>query len=334
MEYNFNLKEYNTFHLNCVARDFLRIKQESDLEYLHSIYNKEKIFVLGGGANTLFASDYFDGLVAKIENKGKTIVEENENEIVVEVASGENWSDFVFWACKNNYCGLENLSTIPGSVGAAPVQNIGAYGSEAKDTIKEVLVYDLEANTFSWLKNEDCNFAYRYSCFKYQKGNLIIWKVRFLLQKHFTLNDSYKALKEKIKTKEEKIKTAEEIAETVKEIRDSKLPDHNILGNAGSFFKNPIITGEQYKKIKIQYPDIVAFDDANGVKISAGWLIEKCGLKGKRFGNVGMHEKQALVLVNYGNATGKELIVFANKVIDTVKDKFGIQLDIEAHIIK
>lgn len=334
MEYNFNLKDLNTFHLDCTAKEFLRLRNDEDLQHLHNIYGKEKIFVLGGGANTVFACEYFDGVVAKVENKGFSIVKEDQDNITLEVAGGEIWKDFVLWSCEKGYCGVENLAAIPGSVGAAPVQNIGAYGAEAKDCITEVLVYDMSKDSFRWFSNRECEFAYRYSCFKYQEGNLLIWKVRFSLKKHFTPNISYKALKDKLENMPQESVTPMLIAKMVTEIRDSKLPNPDVLGNAGSFFKNPVISTEQYERLKNFYPDIVAFDDEKGKKISAGWLIEQCGFKGRRVGNVGMHEKQALVLVNYGGATAEELINFAYAVIDNVKNRFDIELCPEAHIIK
>jgi UDP-N-acetylmuramate dehydrogenase len=237
--------------------------------------------------------------------------------------------------CKKGLSNIENLAAIPGTVGAAPVQNIGAYGQEAKDSIVSCLVFDMTTKTFSWIDNKDCHFDYRYSIFKYQKGNLVIWKVRFLLNKHFSVNTSYKALKEELdKVEDKSMITPSFVAKKVTEIRDNKLPDPRVLGNVGSFFKNPIIPQEQYEKIRQHYPNIVSFQAKDGVKISAGWLIEQCGYKGKRVGKVGMSERQALVMVNYGEATGKEIISFANAIIDSVKNMFNIQIQIEAHLVR
>lgn len=334
MEYNVSLKEMNSFHLDCKAEKFIRVKEEKDLERLSEYYGKEKIYILGSGSNTLFVKQHYDGIVARIENKGLRIIAENEDDITVEVSSGQVWNDFVEWVCKNNYSGVENLAAVPSSVGAVPVQNIGAYGSEAKDVIDKVLVYDLEKKEFKYWTNEDCDFGYRYSKFKYQKGNLVIWKVVFKLQKHFVLNNSYKALKDKLESSNQTIITPKLVAQIVTEIRNSKLPNPEILGNVGSFFKNPIITKEQYERLQTLYPNIVAFDDEKGKKISAGWLIEQCGYKGKRIGNVGVYEKQALIVVNYSNASGKELLDFSNAIIETVKDKFDIILEPEVHIVK
>ncbi|MBQ4421199.1 MAG: UDP-N-acetylmuramate dehydrogenase [Bacteroidales bacterium] len=333
MEYNIDLKPYNTFGLNCKAKEFMRLRTEEDLDLLHSVYGKQTILFLGFGANIVFANEEFSGLVAKVENSGLSIKEEDKNFCFVEVEAGVIWDNFVDWACEKGLSGVENLAGIPSSVGAAPVQNIGAYGMEVKDTIAYVTVFDLKKNKFITLKNEECNFAYRNSIFKYQEGNLLIWKVGFCLKKNFTPNINYKALEEKIKKENIVSLTPKLIAQKVREIRNEKLPHFNVLGNVGSFFKNPVIEKHQYELLKKDYKDIVAFDSGEKKKISAAWLIEQCGYKGKRIGNIGMHDKQALVMVNYGGASGKDVLHLAHQIQKNVKEKFDIDLNIEAHLI-
>lgn len=335
IEKDVDIKEITTFGLSCKVKELMRIKTEQDLMLLSDRYKaKEKIYILGGGSNSVFCEEEYNGLVAKIENKGMEKISEDEDNVIIEVSAGQVWKDFVVDCCEKGLSNIENLAAIPGVVGAAPVQNIGAYGQEAKDSIVACEVFDMKTKTFSWISNKDCHFDYRYSIFKYQEGNLVIWKVRFSLKKHFSVNTSYKALKDVIDKVEDKSKiTPSFVAKKVTEIRDSKLPDPKILGNVGSFFKNPIISQDQYEQIKKYYPNIVSFPAKEGVKISAGWLIEQCGYKGKRVGKVGMSEKQALVMVNYGEATGKEITAFANAIIDSVKNMFNIQIQIEAHLV-
>lgn len=333
MEYNIDLKPYNTFGLNCKAKEFLRLRTEEDLDLLQSEYGKQTILFLGFGANVVFVDNEFGGLVAKLENKGIDVKEEDKNFCFVEVEAGQTWDDFVDWACERGLSGVENLAGIPSSVGAAPVQNIGAYGMEVKDSITYVVVFDLKENKFITIKNEECNFAYRNSIFKYQEGNLLIWKVGFCLKKNFTPNINYKALEEKIKKENIVSLTPKLIAQKVREIRNEKLPNFNVLGNVGSFFKNPVIEKHQYELLKKDYKDIVAFDSGEKKKISAAWLIEQCGYKGKRIGNIGMHDRQALVMVNYGGASGEDVLHLAHQIQKNVKEKFNIDLNIEAHLI-
>lgn len=332
MEHNIELKPYNTFSLDCKAKEFLRIEKERDLSFLHKEYGKKKILFLGLGANIVFVGKEFDGLVVKLENKGISVKEEDKEKVIVEVGAGEVWNDFVDWACEKGLSGIENLSGIPSSVGAAPVQNIGAYGMELKDSLEYVVVFDLEENRFMTLKNEDCCFSYRNSVFKYQKGNLLIWKVGFRLSKEFKPNLTYKGLQERLFSKGQTL-SPKLVAQTVRQIRDEKLPDYKVLGNVGSFFKNPVITRQHYQRLLSEFPDIVAFDSGMDKKISAAYLIEKCGYKGKQIKNVGMHSRQALVMVNYGKATGSDVLYLAKEIQKSVKEKFDIDLNIEAHII-
>lgn len=334
MEYNIDLKPYNTFGLNCKAKEFIRLKTKEDLDLLHKEYEKQRILLLGLGANMVFVNKEFDGIVAKLENKGINIKEEDERKVIVEVEAGEEWDSFVDWACERGLSGVENLAGIPSSVGAAPVQNIGAYGMEVKDTIVYVTVFDLKENRFISFNNEECNFAYRNSIFKYQEGNLLIWKVGFCLSKAFSPNINYKALEDKLNKEDIHSLSPKLIAQKVREIRNEKLPDYRVLGNVGSFFKNPVIEKQLYEQLLKDYKDIVAFDSGENKKISAAWLIEQCGYKGKQINNVGMHNRQALVMVNYGGASGEDVLSLAHDIQAKVKEKFDIDLNIEAHIIE
>lgn len=334
MEYNIDLKPYNTFGLNCKAKEFIRLKTKEDLDLLHKEYEKQRILLLGLGANMVFVNKEFDGVVAKLENKGINIKEEDERKVIVEVEAGEEWDSFVDWACERGLSGVENLAGIPSSVGAAPVQNIGAYGMEVKDTIVYVTVFDLKENRFISFNNEECNFAYRNSIFKYQEGNLLIWKVGFCLSKAFSPNIKYKALEDKLNKEDIHSLSPKLIAQKVREIRNEKLPDYRVLGNVGSFFKNPVIEKQLYEQLLKDYKDIVAFDSGENKKISAAWLIEQCGYKGKQINNVGMHNRQALVMVNYGGASGEDVLSLAHDIQAKVKEKFDIDLNIEAHIIE
>lgn len=334
MEYNIDLKPYNTFGLNCKAKEFIRLKTKEDLDLLHKEYEKQRILLLGLGANMVFVNKEFDGIVAKLENKGINIKEEDERKVIVEVEAGEEWDSFVDWACERGLSGVENLAGIPSSVGAAPVQNIGAYGMEVKDTIVYVTVFDLKENRFISFNNKECNFAYRNSIFKYQEGNLLIWKVGFCLSKAFSPNINYKALEDKLNKEDIHSLSPKLIAQKVREIRSEKLPDYRVLGNVGSFFKNPVIEKQLYEQLLKDYKDIVAFDSGENKKISAAWLIEQCGYKGKQINNVGMHNRQALVMVNYGGASGEDVLSLANDIQAKVKEKFDIDLNIEAHIIE
>ena len=334
MEYNIDLKPYNTFGLNCKAKEFIRLKTKEDLDLLHKEYEKQRILLLGLGANMVFVNKEFDGIVAKLENKGINIKEEDERKVIVEVEAGEEWDSFVDWACERGLSGVENLAGIPSSVGAAPVQNIGAYGMEVKDTIVYVTVFDLKENRFISFNNEECNFAYRNSIFKYQEGNLLIWKVGFCLSKAFSPNINYKDLEDKLNKEDIHSLSPKLIAQKVREIRNEKLPDYRVLGNVGSFFKNPVIEKQLYEQLLKDYKDIVAFDSGENKKISAAWLIEQCGYKGKQINNVGMHNRQALVMVNYGGASGEDVLSLAHDIQAKVKEKFDIDLNIEAHIIE
>ncbi len=332
---NLSLKPYNTFGIDVKARKFLSIYSLDELKkVLRKVY-KSEIFILGGGSNMLLTRD-IDKIVLHIALSGKTIISKTKNEVVVEAGAGENWHQFVLWTLEQGFGGLENLSLIPGNVGTAPIQNIGAYGVELKDSFvscKTVHIQTLEEQTF-YLK--DCDFGYRNSVFKNElKGDYIITSVQFRLssQNHH-LNTDYGVIPqwlEKNKISEPGIK---DISNAVIAIRQSKLPDPRLLGNSGSFFKNPIVDKKTFKSIQEEYPEIPFYALAeNAIKIPAGWLIETAGFKGYREGDAGVHKNQALVLVNYDKATGEEVLNLATKIQQKIKETFTISLEPEVNII-
>ena len=290
------------------------------------------ILILGGGSNILFTQD-FDGIVLLNSIKGISVVDENENEIILEVGAGENWHEFVLYCVKKNYGGLENLSLIPGNVGASPMQNIGAYGVEVKDSVNTVKFIDLKSGLSDELTTEHCEFAYRSSIFKTKfKNQKFITHVRFKLNKRPVFNTSYGAIEEEL-MKLNLIPSVENISSAVINIRRSKLPDPKLIGNAGSFFKNPVISFEKAEKLKTEFPEVPLYPSGDsGMKVAAGWLIEKAGWKGKRFNNFGVHAKQALVLVNYGGSKGSEINILADKIRESIREKFDVELEKEVNI--
>ncbi len=330
---NFSLKGLNTFRIDVKADFFLPINKKEELPEAFSIAQEKKLspLIIGEGSNILFTKD-FEGLVIKPSIKGIKKVQENEKNVLLKVGAGENWHNLVLKTLSLGLQGLENLSLIPGSVGAAPVQNIGAYGVEIKDFIDKVEIFDIERNDFYFLKNENCDFSYRNSVFKASlKGKVVITHIYLKLRKNPVFNISYQPLSEALRNK--KI-SAKEISNAVIKIRQSKLPDPTLVGNAGSFFKNPIINKSEFEALKAKYPDLNGYkiqDDK--IKISAGWLIEKAGLKGYSKGDVGTYEKQALVIVNNGNASGKEVLAFSETIQENVCNKFGVRLAPEVNII-
>ncbi|MBU0611888.1 UDP-N-acetylmuramate dehydrogenase [Patescibacteria group bacterium] len=339
---NYDLTKLNTFGISAKAKYFVEISKEKDLGDLFSskeFKNNKKLF-LGGGSNVLFTKD-FDGIVVLNGLKGIEILKEDENSVFVKSASGEFWNDLVNFATDRGYWGIENLSLIPGTVGGAPIQNIGAYGTEVKDIIDSVEVYDSETGEKKVFQNSDCKFGYRDSIFKNKlKGKYFISAVIFKLSKIKNLNVKYKALKDYLENNKLEIKNSKDISNIVAQIRKSKLPDPKILGNAGSFFKNIYVDSAKLEELKRKYSDLPYFEEGEGVKIPAGWLIEKCGpansgtsWKGYRIGNVGVYEKQALVLVNYGGATGEEVKNLVGQIIDSVFEKFGLKLVPEVNLI-
>jgi UDP-N-acetylmuramate dehydrogenase len=331
---NVLLKNYNTFGISVNAKRFVSVNSVYELQQILKV--EKDIFLISGGSNMLLTKD-IDELVVHINIKGVSIDNENENAAYLTVNSGENWHEFVLWCISQNYGGIENLSLIPGNVGTCPIQNIGAYGVEVKDTITKVEAIEIETGKLVQFSNKDCNFGYRNSIFKNElKGKYIIISVSFKLTKiHHNLNSSYGAIETELSLKKISKPSLKDISNAVIAIRKSKLPDPKEIGNSGSFFKNPLISSTQYLKLQKEYADIPGYKISDmEVKIPAGWLIEKAGFKGKRYGEFGVHDKQALVLVNYGNASGKEIYQLAEKIIETIIEKFEITLEIEVNIIK
>ncbi|SDR81070.1 UDP-N-acetylmuramate dehydrogenase [Polaribacter sp. KT25b] len=340
IQQNKSLKNYNTFGISVNAKRFISIDSVYQLQQLLKV--EKDLFLISGGSNMLLTKDIKE-LVVHINIKGISIDKENENEVFITVNAGESWHEFVVWCVENNYGGIENLSLIPGNVGTCPIQNIGAYGVEVKDTITKVEALEIETGKLVSFSNDECNFGYRNSIFKNEvKGKYIITSVSFKLTKNkHQLNTSYGAIDVELASKEIEKPTLKNISDAVITIRKSKLPDPKKIGNSGSFFKNPVVSKKQFLKIKeanskVPFYEIKPLGDSKGdveYKIPAGWLIEQAGFKGKRFGNYGVHEKQALVLVNYGNATGLEIYQLAEKIKQTILQKFGISLEIEVNII-
>jgi UDP-N-acetylmuramate dehydrogenase len=329
------LKSLNTFNIDALAGRLYVIQSDAEIDEIVSDLNKHhlKHFILGSGSNVLFTKNYAGGII-KNELKGIKIVEEDEDSVIVQAKAGEIWDDFVGFTIKKGYWGLENLSGIPGTIGAAPIQNIGAYGVEAKDTILRIIGFDLVDLEWRILSNADCKFGYRESIFKSEYRNrILITAVDFKLSKTPSPKLQYGALKELESRNIEEL-TTEDVREAVLKIRSSKLPDPKLLGNAGSFFKNPVIDNELYVQLQKEYPEITCYPLPDGnVKIPAAWLIEQCGFKGKQKGNVGIYEKQPLVIVNYGNATGQEVFQYAREIQAAVKSKFSIEIHYEVQIL-
>jgi UDP-N-acetylmuramate dehydrogenase len=337
LQEHFPLKDITTFHAKVYAKHYTEFASMDELkEILLSPEVKGKQFmILGGGSNVLFTGDY-NGIIIRNAIKGIEIIKEEGNDVFIRARSGEKWHDFVLYCVGKGYAGIENLSLIPGTVGAGPIQNIGAYGVELKDVLSEVEalnIHTLEVRKFS---NSECNFGYRESIFKgKEKGNYIILSVTLKLNKDPNkVNTTYGTISKELEAMGVTNPTIADISKAVINIRSSKLPDPEKIGNAGSFFKNPIITNARFEKLKTQFPDIVSFAAHEGhTKLAAGWLIEQCGWKGKRIGDAGVHKDQALVLVNYGDATGKEIYDLSTQVIKSVKDKFDIELEREVNMI-
>jgi UDP-N-acetylmuramate dehydrogenase len=333
---NVLLRPYNTFGIAAQARYFASFSSANELQELlkNPPHPGLTHMILGGGSNVLFTRN-FDGILLKNEIKGITVVREDDGYVYVKVGAGENWHGFVMDCIRNNRAGLENLSLIPGNVGASPMQNIGAYGVEIKDSFYELEAYHLQDHTTVIFNNADCQFGYRESVFKRQyKGQFAILSVTYRLSKHPRLNTSYGAIEEELKHMHVQDVTIQAISQAVINIRSSKLPNPAEIGNAGSFFKNPTVDAAKYTSLKEAFPDIVAYPVADGqYKLAAGWMIEQCGWKGFREGDAGVHARQALVLVNYGNATGNEIYQLSQRVLDSVHEKFGVELEREVNII-
>ncbi len=331
---NYPLKHLNTFNIDVKAKYFIEIFNESELSELQKeIKSKKNVLVLGAGSNILFTKDY-DGVIIKYKSSEIKVLTEYENNIIIQADAGVIWDDLVSYTVENNYYGIENLSLIPGTVGAAPVQNIGAYGTEISSVIDYVEGYFLDKFEKKIFYRDECLFNYRDSIFKKElKNNFIITSVVLRLKKEKELNISYRDIQNYFKGRNYDSISIQEVRNAVINIRKSKLPDFTKFGNAGSFFKNPEINFTHLELLKREYPDIPFHQINDNYKIPAAWLIEKCGYKGKRKGNTGTFEKQALVIINYGNATGDEIKNFADEIKEAVKNKFNIELEYEVNIV-
>ena len=336
MQFNQSLKSYNTFGIDALASEFADITSVDQLlQVIRDNNNNLPLFVLSGGSNMLLTGNV-DALVLHVNTKGIEKVKEDDDFVWIEAQAGEIWHDFVLHTISLNLGGLENLSLIPGKVGSSPIQNIGAYGVEIKDTMFSLNALNLSTLSFETFTNTDCAFGYRDSVFKNElKDRYIITSVTFKLKKFpHVLHTSYGAIQQELDSMQVKIPTIRDVSNAVIAIRKSKLPDPKEIGNSGSFFKNPVITKEEYLRLLEKNPGIPHYTvSETEVKVPAGWLIENAGLKGFRKGDAGVHSKQALVLVNYGNATGEELIKMADLVQSTVYEKFGIRITPEVNII-
>ncbi len=333
---NVSLKPYNTFGVDARARYFAEIKSVSDLKKAFRFIDEKEIpfLILGGGSNVLFKNN-FDGMVLANRMSGIEPVEETADFVMLKVAGGEPWPDLVDYCVEQGLGGIENLSNIPGTAGAAPVQNIGAYGVEVKEVVEEVEVFDLQNGQIDTLFNSQCEFAYRSSVFKTSaRGRYFILSIKFKLSKNPVINLSYTPLKKMFEGRKVQSVSIKEVSAAVKQIRKSKLPDPEKVGNAGSFFKNPVVTAAGLQNLLKKYGDMPFYPfGENSFKLAAGWLIEQCGFKGKRMGEAGVHEKQALVVVNYGHASGEEILNLALEVKYSVAEKFGIELEFEVNVV-
>ncbi|HLO91690.1 MAG TPA: UDP-N-acetylmuramate dehydrogenase [Lentimicrobium sp.] len=334
VEQDVDLRPYNTFGMSVKARHFIRFRSEEELpDILRYIMSYPgKVLFVGGGSNMLFTEDW-DGLVIKVETNGIEVLEEDEDFVYVRAEAGVVWDNLVNFCIEKGYGGLENLSLIPGTVGSSPIQNIGAYGVEMKDTFYMLEAVSIRTGEFREFYRNECQFDYRYSVFKgVYKGIYLILSVIFKLKKTPVLNLTYAAIEEEMAL----INAPHDIkgvSQAVINIRKSKLPDPAVTGNAGSFFKNPVLTAKQFTEFIAKHPEARYYETEEGYKIAAGWLIECCGWKGYREGDAGVHPKQALVLVNYGKATGRDIKQLSQKIADSVFEKFELTLEAEVNIL-
>ena len=354
MKTNVNLQPYNSFGFSAVVKSFVEISNVSDLQVLiqSGELKKNKILILSGGKNILFQNEMFDGLVVYINTKGLEILREGENEVVIRAQAGEDWPEFVRFCVRKDWYGIENLAHIPGKVGAAPVQNIGAYGMELKDSFLRCEAMEMETGETKIFSKEECRFGYRESIFKNElKGQYVITSVDFLLKKNAPLHLEYGNIKTYLEQNGIENPTLQQLHDAIYAIREAKLPDVKQIGSAGSFFKNPVIEREQFEALQKNYPNMPHYDEPDGkVKVPAGWLIEHCGpstlrqaqgpqssesvsWKGWRDEHVGVYEKQALVLVHYGGGKGQDIVELAKKIQDSVEAKFGIQISPEVNFV-
>lgn len=330
-----SLKQYNTFGLDVKAASFCEVRSLNEFRQALTVNPHDEFLILGGGSNVLLCRDY-PGLVIRNAITGKEVIAENEQEVLLKVYSGENWHNLVMYCVEKGWGGIENLSLIPGTVGAAPMQNIGAYGVELEQVFHSLEALNLETFEPETFHKEQCAFGYRESVFKRElKGKYFIFSVTLRLTRMHNIHAAYGDILTVLESKGLNADTAgiRDVSEAVIQIRQSKLPDPAELGNSGSFFKNPVIGAAHFLQMKTKFPDIKGYDVPDGVKVPAAWLIEQCGWKGKRVGHTGSHARQALVLVNYGGATGEEIWKLAGDIIQSVRDQFGIQLEPEVNVI-
>lgn len=332
---DFSLKKYNTFGIEAKAKQFVAVHSVDELKSVLKEYQSQPKFILGGGSNMLLTQD-IDALVIHVDLKGKKVIKEDYDFAWVESQAGENWHEFVLWTIEQNFGGLENMSLIPGNVGTTPVQNIGAYGTEIKDTFVSCDAMNIATQEMKTFDKQECKFGYRESIFKHDvKDQFIITSVVFKLTKrNHKINVSYGDITKELEKQNVSTPTLKDVSNAVIAIRQSKLPDPKELGNSGSFFKNPIIPKEQYERAHQLHPEMPHYAvSETEVKVPAGWLIERAGFKGKRFGDAGIHKNQALVLVNYGNATGQEILAVSRDIQATVLKEFGIAIEAEVNVI-
>lgn len=335
IQQNISLKSFNTFGIDANAKHFVSVNSINELQEVLKLNEYPQKFILGGGSNMLLTKD-IEALVIHVNIKGIEIISKDNKNVVVKVNAGENWHEFVLWCLEHNFGGIENLSLIPGNVGSAPIQNIGAYGVELKDVFVSCEAFDLKSHFLKTFTREECKFDYRESIFKHQvKGKYIITSITLqLTAKDHKLNTGYGTLSNQLLKMSITKPTIQDLSKAVIAIRQSKLPDPKEIGNSGSFFKNPIIPIQHFNTLKAIFPDIPSYEVSETViKVPAGWLIEKAGFKGKTFGNYGVHKQQALVLVNYGGAKGKEILSLARLIQKTIKRIYSINIETEVNII-
>lgn len=333
--HNFSLKKYNTFGIEAKAKEFIAVHSVEELRKILQENALKKKFILGGGSNMLLTKD-IDALVIHVDLKGKKVIKETEDHVWVQSQAGENWHEFVLYTLEHDFGGLENMSLIPGNVGTTPVQNIGAYGTEIKDTFDSCEAMKIDTQEIKTFTHPECNFGYRESIFKQEmKDQYIITSVIFkLTKKNHTIKTSYGDIIAELAKQNITTATLKDVSNAVIAIRKSKLPDPKELGNSGSFFKNPIVLKTDFEPIHNKFPEMKFYEvSETEVKVPAGWLIEQAGFKGKRFGDAGIHKNQALVLVNYGGATGQEILAVSRDIQKTVFEKFGIHIEAEVNVI-
>ncbi|HLW39314.1 MAG TPA: UDP-N-acetylmuramate dehydrogenase [Brumimicrobium sp.] len=334
LQENVNLKPFNTFGISVRTKYFAPFSSENALKSLLSEVKNHELLILGGGSNVLFQGN-FHGVILRNEIKGIELIEENDQNVILKVGAGVVWHDLVLHTISKGWGGIENLSLIPGSVGASPMQNIGAYGVEIKDVFESLEALEIATGKLHTFSHEACQFGYRESVFKKAlKNKFVITSVTYKLSKHPQLNTSYGAIEEELKSRNITKPTIKDVSDAVIAIRQSKLPDPKEIGNAGSFFKNPVISLSHYEELQKKHENIPSYKvDEQNVKVPAGWLIDQSGWKGKTFGNYGVHKRQALVLVNYDDAKGKDIVQLSEQIIEDIEQRFGITLEREVNII-